>query len=387
MLRISLKKSLHKMLIIYPLLNLLFCWLNKGDGMNGFSCLYCLIMVFGVWMIKKRIARGVCFVVAVGALDIIVTFAREERMSDISYVFLFLVCMLILLTYSDDIIKIDEIENIISTNRKLVHIVNICFIFGLLLYVQIHGLRAGWNTWVLQGPYNYPHTLAYLILFLLLQELYLFIKGKDKVAALILIALAIALFMTAVRTAILALVVVVFYVMYQFLDSKQFKRFLLICAALLILAILLYKRGTFESLIDKTQRAISNGSISNGRAKIYLSSLGTINKHEILACTVGVGLSQLLNHNLHMLGAAIHAHNDFIDVLVCYGGLSLFAYVYTFMLFIKKSKFWNGCLLGILIFFNGLFPYVDCLPIIIYSRLLFESGKGRTAYEKNSVRM
>lgn len=389
MLKLNFSKIAYSLLIIYPLLNLTFCWWNQGDNMNVFSFSFCIIILICL-LAQKRTNKVhairvfiILFILSLVSLaDIMIAFIREAAVTEAISSILFSICMLMLFVYSEPIMEIGKFQQIIRKKKNWIHTVNVCFILLLLLYVYLYGLRAGWGTWVLQGPYNYPHTLSYLLLFMILQELYLFIDCRNKISAVLIVVLAVMLLATAVRTAVVALLLVVLFMMSNYLSRKQLARFFLISIALILLFFLFYEQDAFESLVQKTALAVSNGSVSNGRIEIAVSSLGILKGNGVAGIVIGVGLSKLQEHNLYKMGAAIHAHNDLIDILVSYGIISLLAYLYAFYKFIAGSKFWSGVLLGILLMFNGLFPYVDCLPMIIYSRLSFEGlQKVNEAYE------
>ena len=85
-----------------------------------------------------------------------------------------------------------------------------------------NGLTAGWNTWVLQGPYNYPHTLAYLFLFMMMLDTFYFIEFRESFVILFIAVSFACIILTAVRSVLIASIIVIGYIFYRVFSRKQF---------------------------------------------------------------------------------------------------------------------------------------------------------------------
>ena len=148
------------------------------------------------------------------------------------------------------------------------------------------------------------------------------------------------------------------------------------CFLLFVCIYIAYNYGLFDALLTKSKLALENGSISNGRSSILISSLYALKQgNEYVNTICGVGMTNLLKWNGININANIHAHNDFVDALVGFGLIGLGIYVYNFVKFCKNSFIWMMGTVGFLAYVNGLFVYSDIIPILIYAKLLFSHSK------------
>lgn len=82
----------------------------------------------------------------------------------------------------------------------------------------------------------------------------------------------------------------------------------------------------------------------------------------------------------------IHAHNDFVNVLVGFGVLGLLGYVFSFLNIIKRTpkRLLLLMVLMVLAWFNGLYMYVSFVPtipiIMVFYRYILS---GEPIYDKN----
>lgn len=374
--RIKAKDILYKLIFIYPLLNIIVCYIFHGDNMNLFCLIYCSILVGIYCNLERRISKwfflGLFFLMAISILE----FLREENISNFVIYIMFIMTNIIMYMYSEKKFNIIDFANSIYENYRLYMIGQMGFVGILILYVLKNGLTYGWNTMVLQGPYNYPHTLAYLALFLLIADAFLYLEYNMRLALIFMIIQMGIILLTAVRTTLLIVAVVAWYFLVNLAGKKQIKKILFIVLLTCIVLSVAYRQGIFNALIEKTSLALANSTLTNGRGKIALTSLkalenGNLAKNLIL----GIGISNLMKWNQVYLLSAIHAHNDFVDAIVCYGVVALIIYLCNLYCFSQKKVVWILATIGMLAFSNGLFEYIDCMPLLIYARLLFEARK------------
>ena len=368
----NLKQIRLYMVFIYPLINILICFLSKGDNMNILSTGYCILIILLSFKINK-IDKKTIITIIILSITVLITGTREtDRIGFVSSL-TYSATILMFIVYSEKYIGIDELTIFSDKHEKLFYLVQSLYIFVLLIHVAIYGFVAGWNTYILQGPYNYPHTLAYFLELMIMVDVYYWIKKKTKLSMVLLIISEGAVFLTAVRTVLLSTMVVALFVIYKLINKKRFDKLLGIIMLGIMSLCIAYKYGILDSLIAKTKLALSNSTITNGRFNIAASSLKALNKKDgisFINYITGVGMSQLMASNNKLLYAPIHAHNDIIDVLVCYGIVNLWLYIKYFYKFAKTNLFWICGTIGILVISNGLFPYIDCIPILIFTRLL-----------------
>lgn len=369
------------LILVYPIINIVVCFISKGDNMTILAMSYSVLLAFFI-LYSSKIRKDILYIMYVLVITMVISFYREKTITDMSSCIAYSIAVIFFLLYSENYTKLSDIKQYFNQSEKKFLIVQLGYFLVLGVHVKLYGLTAGWNTYVLQGPYYYPHTLSYILLFFLIANVYFWLENKSKIALFCTLICEGGIVLTAVRTIIVTSMFVIFYIIYNFIDKKKFLK--LICILFIGMFILFgaYKLGLFNSLIEKTELALLNSTLTNGRGNIVDVSLkGWINcKMEGLQYFIGMGMSNLLSSNMKLLNASIHAHNDLIDVLVCYGVINMLIYVHSMVRFAKKRLIWIVSIIGVLAFSNGLFPYLDCIPMLIYCRLLFERktnyGKG-----------
>ena len=376
--KLNNRNIIHNLIIVYPLINIITCYVFNGDNMNVFSWAYCMVLCALVVINRGlKMSKKLMITFPILIITILISFLREESFTFAVGSLLFSATVLYLLLFEENKKKDAVSVDLLLNKSKLYVIIQIAYVSVLLFWVSRHGLRAGWNTWVLQGPYNYPHTLSYILLFFLIGDLLFFLKRKEKIYVILAGVSTILVFMTAVRTTLFSAVFVFLYFFRELLDKKKMK-YLIIVAIVAVVAVFLAERyGLLNALFQKTKLAVTvNNSFSNGRLQIASASLRTLSNYKgnkILCYLFGTGLTELANNNNIYIGERIHAHNDFIDILVCYGIINLTLYVYAFFRS-KKAYPWFVATIGLLAAANGLYMYIDCIPIIVIARLYFENG-------------
>lgn len=400
--KLSYKKILYFLLIIYPVINIIVYFIFHGNNMNIFSCVYCFaLFILNMAATKGKVVKTDIPMIVWMLLTVILSFARESSYSFGSGSLLLVGTMIYLMLFSENA-RYNLIDGaIINRYEKLFLTAQIIYIGLLLIYVIQNGLTYGWGTRVLQGPYNYPHTLAYILLLFTMGDFFYFIKNRDKISLIFATVTIALILMTAVRTVILSLVVVLLYILKEFLDIKKIKNLISLIFFGLIGFYFINRYNLINALFQKTALAVQNNSITNGRWAILVASLNSIRTFQgdpIYAFLFGIGMSALTSNNYLTYGAAIHAHNDFVDIIVCYGVINLVIYIYLFLRFTKTGRLWFLLTIGLLAIGNGLYMYIEAVPMLYISRVLFESGKKSSyinfikvrrmkQHEKNSVRL
>lgn len=368
--KISTNRINNFLLLWYPLLNLVICYSFMGDMMNTFSLLICGTIVFTNYknLLKRKNYMVILFWVLV---TLCVSFVRDERPGITSCMVYSITCMILIVDAETDISKIRKI--LIDHSGSFL-CMQILFFLVLAVYVLQYGLTAGWDTYVLQGPYLYPHTLAYIILLMMMVDCYLWMNSKKNVVFLFIVICAGCIVLTAVRSVLIVVAITALYALHRLFDRQRFNKLLFsLLIGVTVLAVA-YRMGIFEIVVHKTNLALANSSITNGRGDIVVSSLNALEGDWILVKYLfGVGMDALQANNLLYYGADIHAHNDLIDVLICHGIPNLLIYIYLLGKFSRNNIIWFAVSLGILVIFNGLFPYIDCIPILLYSKILFDN--------------
>ena len=373
--KINKKKFKQQLLLWYPLLNLIVAYIFKGDMMNTFSIIICGVIILFSYkkMLKGRVTIITIFWLFV---TLLVSIFRDTKMGIVNCI-TYLVTIVVFMIYVKE--DVGDLKKYFLKCSREFFVMEIIFFLLLIVYVYQYGFTAGWDTYVLQGPYIYPHTLAYIMLLMLMVNCYIWMNSKKGIAIFFALICAGGVVLTAVRTVLISVAIIALYVMYKLIDYKKFKKIIFCFSLGIVTLIVAYKMGMFDIVIHKTQLALANSSISNGRGKIFEVSLRALSERMSAKCLFwGVGMDALQANNLRYMGAAIHAHNDLIDILVCYGVPNLCIYLIQFYKFSKNKLFWYIGSLGALILFNGLFTYIDCIPLLVYARILFEESNDKS---------
>lgn len=376
--KILYKNILYQLICIYPVLNIAVCFLFNGKNMNLFSSSYVFLLVLLILLLRGKISLAVLTSVFIIMPTVFLAFIRESEFVNVTSVIMFGITVMSFIFFSAYYFDIIDFGKYLVRKKQLFYCMQSGFLMILFLHYILNGLRHGWSTLVLQGPYNYPHTLAYLLFFIAMANIYLFFVDRSKIGSLFTIIHAVLISLTAVRVVLLVVSFVAIILLIRFISAKQLKKVVVTLIVIILFLFWANKYGVFKALIDKTLLAIKNSTITNGRGVIAINSLRALDSgglKVVINILFGIGMEDLLLSNYNSMNAPIHAHNDFVNVLVCYGIVNFILYVTNFYKFSHKSIVGLFFSVGLLAFGNGLFMYVDIIPIIVFSRLLFEMPK------------
>lgn len=380
--KVSLEKIVFELCIAMPLLYTATYMLNDG---NANKVVICHLIVSFALLIKQLAAKGkrtTFLVITFGTLFYVMYTSwiiyPQYIMHSYFYTYLFAIVLFVL--FSDEELREEFYLYFINAKKRF-------FLYSVLLTILIvytiingSGLRRTISMPVLYGPFTIPHYLSYILL-VVYCGVYLQYKDSDrKFFPLILRGLiAICIIWTAVRSTAVALVILVAY---EFLSIKSFEKKSLIIAICAIVGLYLLLETDIlvhNPLVEKTMYAASNnGSITNNREWFRKAALSYYkNDIGLVKQIFGAGMPNLVDAIDRSVGAKIHAHNDYVNMLVGYGGVGLISFVIAqFGLVDIRSKFWTAIFLQgfifVLAYSNGFALYTmltSSMPIII---LFFE---------------
>ena len=363
-----------RLICLYPLVNISVAYFFNKQGLRTTYIVFSLIILI-LLGIKKKLSSTIntnyfAFVIA-SVVAIVLSYLNNPSSQSILNGLVFLIFLLFLYTYSvEEIIK--RFEKYSIRNRRYFIYVEIIYLIVLLIScVYGDGIdMKGWNTTSLKGPYEINHLLAYEILVFSAYSLKKWYICKSKFYFVNSIVLALLVFMTGVRSALLALAILVFY----YLIKMNYNRRIIVCVlGLFVIAIVATTTNVFDVVLSKTRISIERGSISSSRPLIFASSLKAYFNtwNSFFDYLFGIGLDRLTLFNSKSIHMAIHAHNDFIDALAIFGLTGFALYMYgVIRLFSRNRKKWLVLFYFILAFFNGFYQYqfiVIGLPILLIS--------------------
>lgn len=264
------------------------------------------------------------------------------------------------------------------------------FILYIIIYLMLilfsffkgEALRQDSGIRVLYGPYEIPHYFAYIILGVYCGISEFEKKLSRKLILCLKLICCIIIICTAVRSAALALGVLVVYD-YISIRGIQKKGILIICGLLGFLYILF---GTDllvnNAIVEKTIYAIKyGGSITNNRDWFRKAAFEYyFHDINILQQLVGASMPNLISAINRSVGFAIHAHNDYANILVGYGMIAFVGLLYYQKKYLNISQCWSAKIffqlyLFTLCFFNGFGLYTMLLSVFPINLYFFEKQK------------
>lgn len=399
--RINLKKVVCNLIVFFPPI-----YLGANAISDGFArklvILFLLLLFICVCARRKRSDVLFGVVIALLVFTSFIKFGISYVIHLDFYGFIFL--LLIMQVFScDDYIC--ELRSCIYAPKKANR--SMALFYGILLLSIFFGNGVRYSdSWgvsipMLWGPFDLPHMLAYMQIVMFCFAGMLFRYNGKKYYLIAMAVACICTMWTGVRSAFLVLFIVA---VTEYLAIKSVpKKTIVMLAGLLVLTYLTFFTDVIVSnpIVQKTLSALSKGSISNSRddfnsylMTLYCNQVSSIDK------IIGIGLSELRRLMSLRYGTALHAHNDFLNILLGMGIIGFLAFGVVMIKFCKKCRKWWIPLLvfSTLAFTNGLYMYtgfVVCMPVVllyyisIYGckhemTLMFGSSKFSGAYGKQN---
>ena len=272
---------------------------------------------------------------------------------------------------------IEEYYSFFMSHKKE-FIYSICLFFVFIFISVVTGVGYRYNLddkmWMLFGPFSLPHILGYELLVIYCGvSLY----DKENKSLFFLIIKGLILIMTVlsgVRSAALALSLLVIYD-YISMKNKSQKKTIFVIG--IIVLIVIAKQTDFllnNPLINKTRIAYDHGSVTSGREWYRKAQLDAfVHKSNFIQKLFGVGIPGVIEYMYQSLGVRIQGHNDYINTLVGYGIIGFVLLIINQLNLSKVSNsVWSKIFLQVFIFllayYNGFILYivfVVSLPIVL----------------------
>lgn len=262
--------------------------------------------------------------------------------------------------------------------------------FGMLFFSILfkNGLKHGYGVSfpLLYGPYDVPHIVGYSLLFVYCICACLYKIRRSYLVLGLKAACIICVVWTATRSAVLAMAILVFL---DFLSMKNVdkKTVIIVVGLLVLLYLALFTDFLWTNPItQKTISALKNeGSLTNNREifssivlKNYFENSTWLQK--ILGQGID-GVRKCLKDN-PAVNVAIHAHNDYVNLLCGYGMVGFFCMVYGQLKLFEFNK--KKCMVVLaelflvaLMYTNGLAMYTLSTPLIIFLTIFISLSQGR----------
>ena len=185
--------------------------------MNTFSITICGVIILFSYkkMLKGRVTIITIFWLFV---TLLVSIFRDTKIGVVNCI-TYLVTVVVFMIYAKE--DVGDLKKYFLKCSREFFIMEIIFFLLLIVYVYQYGFTAGWDTYVLQGPYIYPHTLAYIMLLMLMVNCYIWMNSKKGIAIFFALICAGGVVLTAVRTVLISVAILALYVMYKLIDYKS----------------------------------------------------------------------------------------------------------------------------------------------------------------------
>lgn len=373
---INIKRIMYKIIFISPLL---LSILNLINSKFTFILFFTLSFIFFINLdyIKRKKFISLLFFDSFLIVDLLYGIIKLNNFLYFQeYDFVTYSLLISFLFYWNDKDNIKKYNEIIESMSRIPNI-NAIITTILLFYSLFIGLGfvAKHQTIVFTGIYGLEHELAYHLL--CSHALLMFAEKElkyDKVITNIFkIVFSVFIILTGVRTALLILILLFFI---DFKNMKlQYK--LIIC---LILCLGFGFISTNSNLIAKipliSKSTISKeaGDVTNGR--FVMSERGIdyyLNKTSSTEKIHGITMTNLRNK---VFWDGLHAHNDFVNILLGFGALNLLYFVYLLLKIKEITKIEFLLLLIVTALFNGLFMYYEfVLSIPLFVELTKKDGE------------
>lgn len=269
-----------------------------------------------------------------------------------------------------------ELKGFLNNNVKLVELVSAVYFVVLAISIVIcNGLRVGFNMSIpiLYGPYSIPHDVAYECLFLYCLNGYMYKVKKTRIFLLFKAICLVCVMWTATRSAFLAMAIVVFIDYCGYKDrQKKVAVMLLGIFALMYIAFFTDFLVT-NPIVQKTIAAVRDtGTVSNGRSHFTDVAIFSYRHNtNLFQKILGMGIEGVRTSLKAdpLIKVAIHAHNDYVNVLCGYG---IVGFIIMIVQQIKLMTLWKKKTYGLLaqavlvalLFTNGLAMYCIVTPLL-----------------------
>lgn len=297
--------------------------------------------------------------------------------------------IIMLYAFSNKRIIEDIYKNFIKYKKIILIEIIIAQILSVYLLITGIGFTNMWGMHNFVGFYDTPHPYGYsLIVMSVLIEL-LIRENNDKKLLILYIVPFVTALLTGARTPMVAMVAIV-------IIFRMFKiRFIKIPKKIKIKTLLIISVGILfciiggssilefilkSNIMDKFISTSNNGTFDNGRTIYWSNILKYFFTHfNIQEQLFGHGIFYTVVINKVTVGLEIWAHSDFVDIIVSYGLIALFIYLFFYINYfykLGKNLKYRGVALSLLIIFtflssgNGTINYDGFIPSVIYIAIL-----------------
>lgn len=367
-----MKKILFCTIFLQPFLYIITRFFNIEilikivDNLSIILIIICCIIL----LIKKfKLLDFMCFYILLGVLmyNLILKYSKYSIFDFKNLILIF--CISIIFTNNK---LITEFSDFLM--KRLVFLQLNIIISFLIIFITIingSGVENTWGVTTLMGPFGLQHALAYYLIILFCISDFIYKKINNKVFMLFKYVALLMIFFTAVRSATISVIIIYSYSILK--NKKAQNEFLAIIFFLPILFVTNNNLYKYIPVFGKNINTSFSGDISNGRFEIWTSLIKYFKQSGIHNKLLGNGAAITYNINGLLYKTYIQAHNDFLNVLLCYGIVGLVLYLFILLKYLNTK---NGLILLaaliILTATNGLYLYYNFVIMIPFMLVYFQ---------------
>ncbi|MEF2889958.1 MAG: O-antigen ligase family protein [Turicibacter sanguinis] len=329
--RISLDKILYLIMVLFPLTTII-------QGIPSFSFINTImvglmIVILSFFSLIERQQRSTMIMLFLSLFNYVLAYMLTDssifRINDLFY---FPFWILFLNYVSNHFLKI---KSLLDHSYRINNFVLISW--NIIVFISLFFSSSYTHHWG-EGTYfmsfsNGEHRFASSAFFIVVLALYMFLKTRKKKYFILLIFPAISIFMSGARTYLAVLVGALFLFLYKRIKNKPlFYVICLLCGILLFYLVMVSPMG--EKMIyvmnPGDQSDLLNALTSN-RASFWSKQLNAFFSLNYIYLIFGAGFNFVYDVS------NIWAHNDFINILLNFGFLGVFMYLYFYIILLKKN--------------------------------------------------
>ncbi len=354
-------------IMLYPFIEVTFLYIGKTEGYVTFKIIYFLFIVSSMVMIKQNIlvVRGKIFFAGLFSCAFMLyqVIVNMETISSDTVSFIIFIFFMI---YASDKGFMERFrDSVICYQDKLVYWAFFYLFIILLSLVDGSGITNTWNIISVEGPYPINHDFAYSLCVLYCLYSFLYKQNARKIYLFLSVIFAILIILTGVRSATLAMIVLL---LYDYKKIRIEKKVILIVTVIITILVLALTTDVLVNnpFVQKQKSAMATEDVTNGRTNIWKEDIRYyLEDATVREKVLGIGIGGIREVNFQAFETAIQAHNDFLNILIGYGIVGLAYVIYILGKLMKSISLYFIIFVMILALTNGFVMYSIIFSIAI----------------------
>lgn len=367
-----MKKILFFIIFLQPFLYIVTRFINVESIIkiiDNFSIIIIVICCVTLLIKKFNFIDLLCFAIFTAVLfyNFILRYSQYSVFDFKNLILIF--CISITFTNNEIIVEFAKYirKNLVYLQLNII----ISFIIIFLTIISGRGLENSWGVTTLMGPFGLQHALAYYLIIIFCISDFIYKETYSKLFILFKYAAIAMIFFTAVRSATIAVLII--YIFSMLKNKKTEKEFIIMMTLISLIYIFNSNIYSIIPVFGKNINTTFSGDISNGRFAIWNSLIKYFKQSSIENKILGNGAAITYNINGLLYKTYIQAHNDFLNILLCYGIVDLLIYIFLLLKYVKTK---SGLILLtafiILTATNGLYLYYNFVMMIPFLLAYFQ---------------